>query len=365
MTQLAIPLEIDPSLEAQAVPLQGLHVHHLHRKPFPGSHSIEGLFDILRSEMLDRGFQPEVSVAPCFSKGFLGRVRNIAWAAGLNGNLFHITGDVHYLAAGLPPSRTILTIHDLVRLGQLSGIRKWLLNAFWFRMPIARSSRVTVISECTQRELLKHFPMACNKTVVIPDCVHPAFQGEHKWDMTAAPWILHIGTKSNKNLERLVQAIIEPMDGVQARLHVIGTLSDPQRSMLNASGLVYKNSTALSLQGMIDAYREANLVAFVSLEEGFGMPILEGQGMRRPVVTSDCSSMPEVAGGGALLVDPTRVESIRAGIEQVVKSSALRSDLVERGTRNLARYSATSIADRYLDLYREVHRTLLAGGSAR
>jgi glycosyltransferase involved in cell wall biosynthesis len=76
----------------------------------------------------------------------------------------------------------------------------------------------------------------------------------------------------------------------------------------------------------------------------------------RPVITSACSSMPEVAGDGAILVDPKQVSEIRRAIKRVMSEPGLRQELIARGTRNVARYSAAAIAKLYLELYEEVER---------
>ena len=86
----------------------------------------------------------------------------------------------------------------------------------------------------------------------------------------------------------------------------------------------------------------------------FGMPILEAQATGRPVLTSNCASMPDVAGGGALLVDPTSVASIRAGLQRLLCDPACRQELIERGQANVRRFSATAIARQYLQIYQSL-----------
>ena len=86
------------------------------------------------------------------------------------------------------------------------------------------------------------------------------------------------------------------------------------------------------------------------------MPILEAQSVGRPVVTSTVTSMPYVAGDGAVLVDPFSVASIRAGLLRVIEDGALRAELIERGRRNVRRFDSDSIGTLYLDLYRSLQR---------
>lgn len=80
-----------------------------------------------------------------------------------------------------------------------------------------------------------------------------------------------------------------------------------------------------------DLYRRASILAFPSLAEGFGMPILDAMARGVPVLTSNVSAMPEVAGDAALLVDPTDVESIAGGLHRLMTDSPLRARLIEAG----------------------------------
>ena len=97
-----------------------------------------------------------------------------------------------------------------------------------------------------------------------------------------------------------------------------------------------------------------DVIMCVSIYEGFGMPIVGGQAVGRPVVTSNISSMPEVGGKGACYVNPFSVESIRKGVDRVLSDSAYRGELVSRGRENCKRFSAESICRQYMDVYERV-----------
>lgn len=84
------------------------------------------------------------------------------------------------------------------------------------------------------------------------------------------------------------------------------------------------------------------------------MPIIEAQRVGRPVVTSNCSSMPEIAGDGACYVDPMDVTSMRDGFIRVIRDEAFRERLIQCGFTNANRFNLDSVARRYLELYREV-----------
>jgi glycosyltransferase involved in cell wall biosynthesis len=96
-----------------------------------------------------------------------------------------------------------------------------------------------------------------------------------------------------------------------------------------------------------------DILVFPSLFEGFGMPIIEAQAMGTPVLTSNLSSMPEVAGDGALLVNPYSVNDIKDGVLKLIEDSSYRSRLIENGFRNCQKFNSKEIANQYYELYKQ------------
>jgi glycosyltransferase involved in cell wall biosynthesis len=101
-------------------------------------------------------------------------------------------------------------------------------------------------------------------------------------------------------------------------------------------------------------YQLARVSVYPSLFEGFGLPVLEAMGSGCPVVTSNCSSMPEVAGGAAVLVDPMREESIADGLGRVWEDDQLRRDLIARGRCRASSFTWESVARETVMLYDRV-----------
>ena len=324
---------------------------HFHRKPFDGAYSIESLFETIRDEMHKQGYNPEAKMSPWYSKGIWSRMRMVLWAWRNAGDINHITGDVHFLVLGLKKKSTLLTIHDLEVLTRLKGLYAILVRLFWFSIPVRRSFLVSVISEETKRDLLSNLNCDPAKIVVIPDAVDMQFQPSPKpFPLGSAPIILQVGTARNKNIERVWKALA----GLNVQLNIVGRLSSKQIELLKTSGIPYTNSFDLTKTELLDAYRTSDIVSFVSLHEGFGMPILEAQWTERPVITSNLSSMPEVAGMGAIFVDPLDVQSIRNGFLLVLEDANTRDQLLQFGRENREKYTLESVAQKYLDCYESI-----------
>jgi len=364
-----------------------MKVLHHERKRLASHFSIERLFAEIRRHM-PADCEAVSCPAPEASAGIWPRWRNVRHAARQQADVHHIVGDSHYLAFGLPPEKTVLTIHDCGALNRLTGWKRALLKYFWFTGPMRRAAVVTTISETSKDELRKWVGPLADKVEVVPDCVFEDFAYDPKPFNEECPVVLQVGTKWNKNVERVMEAV----GGTGCRLEVVGELPktshgltriDTDRVQAAApTGLRQECSCPgtpgtrkASSEGGVDdveghsgvrelgrltdeelvaAYRRCDMVVFASLYEGFGLPILEAQAMGRPVITSNFGAMREAAGDGALLVDPYSVEEIRAAVLRIKNEPGLREELVRRGRENVERYRADAVAASYADLYRSL-----------
>ena len=323
------------------------------RQPRFGIFSIERLYEDVRAAL---PADCEATTWTCRypSTGLWPRLRD-AWAARkVQGDVNHVTGDTHYLTYFLNKRNTVLTVHDLVSLGRLRGIKRWLFWLLWYWLPIRRSQAVVTISEATRAELLASVRCAPEKVSVIHNPVSDEFQFSAANVISATPRILHIGVTPNKNLERVAQAL----QGIACTLVVIGPLSPSQKAILSAHGVACENHFNLSRAELLTQYQRADMLLFASTYEGFGLPIIEAQAVGRPVITSDLCSMPEAAGGAACLVDPYDVAAIRQAVLRVMEDHEYRDDLIARGLVNVERFRASKVAAQYAQLY----RTVAAGG---
>ncbi len=329
----------------------GIDAVHIMR-PVGPYYSIERVYqDVRQHAPLDVPMRAWICPHP--SRGIVPRIRGAIAAARIKADVFHMTGHAHYLVYFLPRNRTVLTIHDCEFLDRESGLKRWLLWLFWFWLAEKRCAKIIAISEDARERILSHLNCIPEKVVVISNPVSDDFRHVPKAFDPANPRILHIGTKQNKNLERLAAAL----EGLDVTLSVIGQLTDLQRSVLERHRVRYESRVGLSDAELRREYETCDMLAFCSTYEGFGLPIVEAQAVGRPVVTSRIAPMTEVAGDGACFVDPFDVSDIRTGIERVIHDQALRETLVARGLVNVERFRASTVARRYADLYEAVCRS--------
>ena len=327
-----------------------IRVTQFMRRPRPGIYSVERLYEDVRGH-LPSDIQVDIRVSRFFSNGLWRRFYDAVAACRHQGDVNHVTGDVHFLTYLLAKHRTLLTVHDCGALERFSGLKRWMLWFFWFWLPEKRCAAIIVVSAATKSQLLRYLQCDTDKIHVIHNNVSVEFQAVPKPFKTMRPRLLQIGTTENKNIERVAEAIRD----LECDLIVIGRLSDSQRAALERNAVCFENRVGLSREELLDEYRRCDLLVFVSTYEGFGLPIVEANAVGRPVVTSNLLSMPEVAGDAACLVDPFDVASIRTGIHRVVRDAKYREELVARGFTNAERFRVEVIASQYAELYREIH----------
>lgn len=333
-----------------------IDVIHLQRQPLPGFHSIERMFKDVRDHLEGSELKVQVRINQFASRGLLPRIRD-AWAARrAQAAVNHVTGDVHYLAWWLDPQRTILTVHDCVGLSRLQGWRRSLFKYLWYTLPLRRSRHITVVSEFTRSELLAETHCDPARVSVIHPHLSEEFQRVDRAFATGRVRVLQMGTAPNKNIERLAQALV----GLEVELIVVGHLNASQRSALVEAGVPLEEKTGLSRAQILEEYVNADVLAFVSTYEGFGLPIIEAQAVGRVVVTSTMCSMPDVAGTAACLVDPFDSASIRRGLCKVISDEKYRHALIDKGFKNVERFRLAAIAEQYAKLYRSVATNSLA-----
>ncbi|WP_047551033.1 glycosyltransferase family 4 protein [Psychroserpens sp. Hel_I_66] len=326
-----------------------IKVTYFFRKPYQDYFSIENVFKIVQQALPNKIAIHNYHLK-YYSTGVIKRLKSCFEVLKQLADVNHVTGDIHYVTYFMPKKNTILTIHDLAPLVNSKGVKHTLLKFFWYQLPIKSVKYVTVISNYTKLALLDIISINPEKIKVIHNPLSNELKFQPKDKVGNVPVLLQVGTSYNKNLEGLIEAI----KGLKVELMVIGKLSDDQLDKLNSSSIIYKNAYNLEFEEVISLYVKSDLVCFASFYEGFGLPILEAQSIGRPVITSNKCAMPEVAGDGAVLIDPSNIKAYREAIQSILSNREQREVLIKNGLKNIERFSASKIANQYMDLYKSM-----------
>ncbi len=274
----------------------------------------------------------------------------------------------------LPPTRArrIATFYDVALLEDPSLAPPRIARRFRATVTAAarHADRVVTISEQARQEIRRHLGVEPERIDVIRPGIEEYFRARGDADADRAllrdryglgdDFLLFVGTTDpRKNLDRLLRAFARclPEPGFPSRLVLIGQAgfgSPSVEARLNQLGL---GESVLRPGFVPDSdlpsfYRRARLLAFPSLIEGFGLPVVEAMAAGCPVVTSNASCLPEVAGGAAELVDPRNVESIARGLRRVAHDSDRARQLVTSGHERARDFTWEGYVEQHLELLR-------------
>jgi glycosyltransferase involved in cell wall biosynthesis len=280
-------------------------------------------------------------------------------------DLFH--GPVNALPIGMPvPS--VVTVHDLAFLRWKNQVtaRRYRYLSWSVRRAVAQAAQVIAVSEATKQDLIDLLGLNSAKISVTPLGVDDRFQPANHAAVRVfrerrglpRPYVLTVCTlEPRKNLPRLLEAfsrlrgelehdliIVGPEGWLGGELHeTLGRLE--LRDRVRLTGFVPDDELPLW-------YNAADVMAFPSLYEGFGLPVLEAMACGTPVLTSGVSSLPEVAGESAAYVEPESVESIAAGIASLLRNKAERERMSRLGLARAKKFTWQRTAELTADVYR-------------
>lgn len=279
-------------------------------------------------------------------------------------SLYHATDFV--LPPTLLSTRTILTVHDLsfVRVPESASPRLRRYLEYVVPRSVRQADVVLADSSATRDDVIAFYGVDPSRVIVLLSGIDVLPVGElttrSKYGIPDRPYLFTVGTvQPRKNYARLIQALaILRGRGYDLSLVIAGGrgwLEDPIYQTLRDEQMTdYVHFIGFADDTDLPAlYHCAACVVFPSLYEGFGFPILEGMAYGTPVVTSNVSSMPEVAGDAALLVDPYDTEAIAHAIQRILDDSELSRLLVARGLERVKLFTWEKSARQLLNIYRQ------------
>jgi glycosyltransferase involved in cell wall biosynthesis len=274
-------------------------------------------------------------------------------------------GGVFWSPGFVPPawgnSPSVVTVHDLTHLHFYSRLHRAYYDLLFRRM-YRRCTAIVCVSDYTRNEFLAWSGISRARVHVVHNGVNPAYARNAEVLDFGDPYVLYPGNRRNyKNLDRLLTAYAR--SSLPARgIHLM--LTGKPDAVLKARAHELGISWRLRFAGDVDdaampkLYRGAHFVAFVSLYEGFGLPIVEAMASRVPVLTSNVSAMPEVAANAALIVDPLSLADISSAMDRLAADHSLRADLVARGVERAGHFDWDRSAGALWDIVAQASRAL-------
>ena len=290
-----------------------------------------------------------------------------------------LTGDIDiyhspdFCLAPVRRARTVLTVHDLSFMRHPECSPPQLLSYLMDAVPrsVRRADVVLADSESTRNDITELMGLPAERVRVLYAGVEPRFQPQGHPELERStlakygiqrPYILSVGTlQPRKNYPRLIQAFdqLRRAHDVPHQLVIVGGkgwLFDEIEETIDALGLgEHVLLAGFAADGDLPTlYRAADVFSFVSIYEGFGIPVLEAMACGTPVVTSAVSSLPEVSGEAALTVTPTDVEALADALWRLLSDQELRDSLRHQGFSQARGFSWGRSAERLTDIYAEI-----------
>ncbi|MFC0009642.1 glycosyltransferase family 4 protein [Devosia nitrariae] len=273
------------------------------------------------------------------------------------GRVFFSAGFVPPLNLSLP---SVVMVHDLTH-RHFYGAAKRAYYDLIFRPLYHRCGAIVCVSEFVRQEFLDWSGMEDDRVHVVYNGVSAGFARHGARHAPGYDYVFYCGNhRGYKNVASLIRAHAAselPRRGI--RLVITGRPDPGLAAVAEEVGIadLVVFAGRVSDADLPAYYRGARAIAYVSLFEGFGLPIIEGFASGVPVLTSNVSSMPEIAGGAAVIVDPTQIASIAEGLNRIVSDTDLRRRLVADGLSRLEHFDWDRSADRLWSIVRDVART--------
>lgn len=258
----------------------------------------------------------------------------------------------------------VTVIHDLGYEHYPSHVDKMTLSYYRHFVPryARKATRIATVSEYSKQDIAVRYNISPDKIDVVYNGAHDAFQPLselQKQDVRiphtgGAPYFVYAGAvQPRKNVDNLIRAfdLFKTRYALPHKLVIVGRLAWKTGAALDAyNHMVHKNDVVLTghlgRAELAQLMGAAEALTYVSLFEGFGIPIVEAFRCNVPVITSNVTSMPEVAGDAALLVDPLNIDAIAAAMHNIVTDVELKNGLVDKGKTRLQKFNWQRTADR-------------------
>lgn len=297
-----------------------------------------------------------------------------------NIDILHCTGNTAPIYVGRK-TILIITIHDVMFLKNYSQLPKSSsLYQRWGRIyrktiiprVVKNAFKIITVSRFSKNDIIKHLlNLSEDKIAIVYEAVDETFGVLGKNDTSTASkrkigenYILTLGgIDPRKNTELVIKKFIELKNenNINEKLLIVGIPNWKQTKFYNIvqesnfkEDIIFADF--VSEDDLMLLYNGASIFLYPSLYEGFGMPLLEAMASGTPVVTSNVTSMPEIAGNAAFLINPTNGEELKAAVMKLLNDENLRNNLIARGLKQAKKYSWIKMAKKTLAIYESVYK---------
>lgn len=235
----------------------------------------------------------------------------------------------------------------------------------WTSYSVRKAKKIITISQSSKNDIIKYYKVSESRVEVVYPGVKERFMNKKldgknfRHQAITGKYILFVGTlQPRKNIQRLIEAFSK-LQKDKLQLVMVGKKGWMYRDILRAPKKFGVEKKVIFLDFISDEnlpqlYENAQCFVLPSLYEGFGLPILEAMKYGCPVLTSNISSLPEVGGEAALYFDPYNVNDMAEKIDRVLSDSNLRKDMIEKGKKQVKKFSWEKSAEKVLAVLEDV-----------
>lgn len=255
----------------------------------------------------------------------------------------------------------VTTVHDVAEFSgkRHNTIRRW-LRILATSSSVKISDKILTVSDFSRREIIK-------ATAIPEEAINVSYLGAAigEQDLNNSifpnrrPFFLHVGgTGANKNINRIINAFHLSGLHTKADMYLVGDYHNRKYSSRDIAKFQKKGihfTGYVPDKKLMSFYKQAITLVYPSLYEGFGLPILEAMSLGVPVITSNITSMPEVAGDAALLVNPESEEEIAEAMQSILENRELRDSLIKKGYKRASMFSWEETARKTILAYEKAY----------